>query len=461
MNERSILTSSTGRSRSRDRVLCPVPKSSSASCTPRARSSLHTARLAAVSASRCVSVISRQSCSPVSPWRASSAATICGSSCEASWPGVMFTATRRSAPPGRPVQRASWCRRRQDEPEQRVDQVARLGDPHDDLGETGRSAGEPSGPGPPTCAAARSTGRRSVGNDTVTSWCARPARAAAEGHVVDLRELQPGGVQQDVPAATLLHGVHRQVGAHSSSSTVGVGSNRSTRARPMLAETDTSRPPTTKGVPEAGEQLPGDPTASGWSSISTANSSPPNRASVSASDSRRGSAGPPHQQVVAGTVPQLVVDRLEAVEVEEADRQRALVAAVQLEGVGGAVDEQGAVGQPGQRVVEGLVAQLGLAVGEGPGEPLVVATVRNCRKNTSSTSTTNSIISTTETAFGGGHLPGHEAQRATEDDVRHRGAGDRRQLVVLALHVAPGISGARASAPNARNQPRSIGLSVT
>ena len=55
------------------------------------------------------------------------------------------------------------------------------------------------------------------------------------------------------------------------------------------------------------------------------------------------------QQVVAGVVAEGVVDRLEAVEVEEQDGAVAVRA-----GEGGldALDERRAVGQPGQRVGE-------------------------------------------------------------------------------------------------------------
>jgi hypothetical protein len=69
------------------------------------------------------------------------------------------------------------------------------------------------------------------------------------------------------------------------------------------------------------------------------------------------------QEVAARVVPKAVIDRLETIEVQEADGQRAPVAAVQLQGMGCAVDEQGPVGEPGQRVVERRVAQLGLSLG--------------------------------------------------------------------------------------------------
>ena len=75
------------------------------------------------------------------------------------------------------------------------------------------------------------------------------------------------------------------------------------------------------------------------------------------------------EEQVAGRVPELVVDELEVVEVavEHADRglgveQRA------VEPVG----EQHPVGEPGQRVVQGLVLELVAGRAEGHEQPLVV-----------------------------------------------------------------------------------------
>ena len=63
-----------------------------------------------------------------------------------------------------------------------------------------------------------------------------------------------------------------------------------------------------------------------------------------------------HEQVVAGRVAQPVVDRLEVVEVEEEDREGvALAPPGPGEGALHQVQEHGAVGQPGERIVEGVV----------------------------------------------------------------------------------------------------------
>ena len=71
------------------------------------------------------------------------------------------------------------------------------------------------------------------------------------------------------------------------------------------------------------------------------------------------------QELVAGGVADAVVDGLEAVEVDEEHAQLGLAAGRHVERVLEAVEEERAVGQPGQRVVEGLLHGLdGARVGE-------------------------------------------------------------------------------------------------
>ena len=79
------------------------------------------------------------------------------------------------------------------------------------------------------------------------------------------------------------------------------------------------------------------------------------------------------QELITGRVPEAVVDDLEVVQVEEDQRDRAQVTGVQLQGVSEPVGEQGPVGQPREGIVEGKVAQLGLALGELPGQRGVLA----------------------------------------------------------------------------------------
>ena len=125
-----------------------------------------------------------------------------------------------------------------------------------------------------------------------------------------------------------------------------------------------------------------------WTS---ANSSPPSRASVSLARSDRAEAGRDRaQQPVAGLVPERVVDVLEAVEVEQHHRDLLLlvrVAAARAPGagqrLGQPVVEQRAVGQAGERVVQGQLRDprlRRLALGDvlehqrrGGDPPLVVA----------------------------------------------------------------------------------------
>ena len=88
-------------------------------------------------------------------------------------------------------------------------------------------------------------------------------------------------------------------------------------------------------------------------SESTTSSSPPKRATVSSARSVEATAsrGEP-QHLVAARVPEAVVDGLEAVEVEEEHGQRRVLALLAADRVVEPVEEQHAVRQPGQRVVE-------------------------------------------------------------------------------------------------------------
>ncbi len=65
-----------------------------------------------------------------------------------------------------------------------------------------------------------------------------------------------------------------------------------------------------------------------------------------------------HQEPVADLLAERVVQDLEAVEVEEEDRQVAAAALGPGQGVGEAIHEEGAVGQPGQGIAEGLADEL-------------------------------------------------------------------------------------------------------
>ena len=95
--------------------------------------------------------------------------------------------------------------------------------------------------------------------------------------------------------------------------------------------------------------------------MSAANSSPPSRAAVSpGADGVLESAGGLHQQFVAGLVADGVVDRLEAVEVDEEHGRAAVAAAAAGQGLPDPLGEQRAVGQVGERVVRGVVLQLRL-----------------------------------------------------------------------------------------------------
>ena len=95
------------------------------------------------------------------------------------------------------------------------------------------------------------------------------------------------------------------------------------------------------------------------SSRRTANSSPPNRARGVADSKRLDEApGDRDQQVVAGCVPEAVVDELEVVEVEEQNGQQGPRSSCPRQRVLQPVQEQGTIGKPAQRVVERLVFEL-------------------------------------------------------------------------------------------------------
>ncbi len=79
------------------------------------------------------------------------------------------------------------------------------------------------------------------------------------------------------------------------------------------------------------------------------------RGGVAGADARAQALADLEQDPVAGGVAEAVVDRLEVVEVDEDDGQADVVAAGAGDGVADALDEQRAVGEARDRVVEGLV----------------------------------------------------------------------------------------------------------
>ena len=90
-------------------------------------------------------------------------------------------------------------------------------------------------------------------------------------------------------------------------------------------------------------------------------------------EQRREALGELGQQLVAALVAEAVVDDLEAVEVEHEHGDGAAVAGGERERVVDAVDEQRAVRQPGQRVVQRAVLGL-LLEGDDPPQRVVEPT---------------------------------------------------------------------------------------
>ena len=128
----------------------------------------------------------------------------------------------------------------------------------------------------------------------------------------------------------------------------------------MLAVTKCSLPPSTNGRVNTAAIRSAISIAScspAMSSSRIPNSSPPKRATVSLERTACAQPrGDRDQQLVADLVAEAVVDELEAVEVEEQDARQPAAAAQARERLLEAVEEQHAVGQPGERVVQRAVA---------------------------------------------------------------------------------------------------------
>ncbi len=149
---------------------------------------------------------------------------------------------------------------------------------------------------------------------------------------------------------------------------------------PTEALTTTGRSSTTTGAFRASSSRWATsiaPRSPGRPSHSSANSSPPMRASVSLSAT---SGAEPQrdlaEQLVAALVAERVVDELEAVDVEHEHGDRAAVARGERERVVHAVDEQRAVGQARERVVQRPVLDLLLERDHAPERVVETRVVR-------------------------------------------------------------------------------------
>ena len=177
------------------------------------------------------------------------------------------------------------------------------------------------------------------------------------------REIRPPGAKRPLPfvervacPAALLGQVHGLVGA----AQCGRGGFFGVlRAMPMLAVTWCSRPSRRKGPRRSSRMRSATSVASlGPPTFCsrTVNWSPPKRATVSSERRRR-----PRRPATATSspspplVPEIVVDGLEAVQVQEQQRDR--VPGPGSAGAFQSVQEQGPVGEAGQGVVEGLVQE--------------------------------------------------------------------------------------------------------
>ena len=139
---------------------------------------------------------------------------------------------------------------------------------------------------------------------------------------------------------------------------------------PMLALTKTGWSPSTTGATSASSsrcatsiapRSPGQPLAEHRELVAAHA-----RERVARREQRREALGELGQQLVAAIVAEAVVDDLEAVEAEPEHRDGAAVAGGERERVVDAVDEQRAVRQRGQRVVQGAVLGLLLESDDPP-----------------------------------------------------------------------------------------------
>ena len=177
---------------------------------------------------------------------------------------------------------------------------------------------------------------------------------------------RPGAVEEGDPVAPLLLGpVHRLVGGDQDR--LGAGVALAAEHRDADADRRRARCSESAGSPRRPAARRSSPSCSAPAvsvcGISTANSSPERRATMSVARTRsRRIVGDAADQVVAGLVAEPVVDLLEAVDVDDHHRALAAVAGGEGDVLVELGAEAAAVQQPGQRVVVGQVAQLGLGL---------------------------------------------------------------------------------------------------
>ena len=210
-------------------------------------------------------------------------------------------------------------------------------------------------------AADGAAGQLDLGQEAQHELAALDRPAQRELGLVAARGARAHAVVEDLvdPAATLLGAVHRGVGL--ADERVGVlGAQRRQGDADARADVDLVAAQRERRAQRLGDAL-GDPDR-----VALAGDVLAQDGELVAAEPRGGVARPQHagqarghraQQLVAGGVAHGVVDRLEAVEVEEEDGERRRVAAEARERLAEAVDEQGAVGQAGEVVVHRLVRE--------------------------------------------------------------------------------------------------------
>ena len=176
------------------------------------------------------------------------------------------------------------------------------------------------------------------------------------------------------------------------------------------------------------------------------------RGGVAGADRQRQALGHLAKHVVARGVAERVVDDLEVVEVDEDDPDAARLAAAARDRVADALDEQRAVGQAGDRVVERLVGELAL-------EGLALADVARVEDDAADVLVAGQVGEQDLELARGPVLVGQRALQRLRGDRRVDAVGDQAQQAAAfaLLHRASRCGGRRRPRASSRARARSRG----
>ena len=159
------------------------------------------------------------------------------------------------------------------------------------------------------------------------------------------------------------------------------------------------------------------------------------------------------QQLVADRVAERVVDRLEVVEVQEEDR---VVAPARGEQLAEPVEEERAVGQPGQRVVEGLVLEAALQLAQLGDEVLEAVVLQRDARVVGQRAEERQVVAVEAADRAAvGDEEGADDARLARERREHRAL--RRRGGPAPRRAADRPAGARAAARACRRRPARAG----